>query len=156
MTIITMTAAVLGMVLGTAGFTISMMNYLRDRPRIRLTLKWDMTETQTMQMFGLVKVTNTGRRPVFISVVALELPKGLKHRHLILDTSIVGTKLSEGDKPIAHMISYADLAQYSDQWRRIRAYAEDSTGEYYFSEYPAKNSSKPSWVVPLVDKDKKG
>jgi hypothetical protein len=140
-------AALLGMILGTAGLSISLMNYLRDRPRILLTLKWDMTETQTGQLFGLAKVANVGRRPVFISVVALELPKGFEHSHLILNTSIAGIRLSEGDKPIAHMINYTDLAQYSSQWQKIRAYAEDSTGKRYFSEYPAKHSSKPSWVV---------
>ncbi len=106
-----------------------------------------MTETITRQMYGLAKVTNVGRRPVFISVVALELPKGFKHSHLILNTSIAGTKLSEGDKPIAHMINYTDLAQYSEQWQKIRAYAEDSTGKRYFSEPPQKNSKKPSWVT---------
>src|SRR6266700_2689712 len=110
MTAISMTAAVLGMILGTAGFTISLMNYLRDRPRVRLTLKWDMTELGTGRLFGLVKVTNVGRRPVFISAVALELPPGFKHSHLILNNSIAGTKLSEGDQPIVHSVSYTDLA----------------------------------------------
>jgi len=147
MTIISMTAAILGMILGTAGFSISMMNYLRDRPKIRLTLNWDMTETQTRQMFGLVKVTNTGRRPVFISVVALELPKGFKHSHLIVSSSIAGTKLSEGDKPNAHIVNYNELAQYSGEWRKIRAYAEDSTGKKYFSEFPSKTAKSPSWVT---------
>ncbi len=148
MTAISMTAAILGMILGTAGFSISMMNYLRDRPKIRLTLKWDMKNMQTMQVCGLVKVTNTGRRPVFISVVALDLPKGFKNSNLLLNASVGGAKLSEGDKPIAHIIDHTDLAQYSSQWQKIRAYAEDSTGKHYFSEYPAKNSPKPSWVIP--------
>ncbi|HEY5331601.1 MAG TPA: hypothetical protein VIJ79_17110 [Acidobacteriaceae bacterium] len=148
MNTVSLIASVLGMILGTAGLSISLSNYLRDRPKIRVTLKWDMTDAQTGQMFGLAKVTNVGRRPVFISVVALELPKGFARSDLILDTSMAGTKLSEGDKPIAHIINQTDLAQYSVQWQKIRAYAEDSTNRSYFSKPPKKNSKKPSWVVP--------
>jgi len=146
MTAISMTAAILGMILGSAGFAVSWMNYLRDRPKIKLTLNWDMTETVSRQKYGLAKVTNIGRRPVFISVVAIELPKGFTHSHLILNASMAGTKSSEGDKPIAHIINYTDLAQYAGQWRKIRAYAEDSTGKKYFSKFPAQGSPKPSWA----------
>ena len=35
-------AAIIGMVLGTAGFVTSLLNYLRDRPKVKVTLKWDM------------------------------------------------------------------------------------------------------------------
>jgi hypothetical protein len=42
---ITQVAALLGMVLGTAGLVISLMNYLRDRPRVKVRLKWDMSVT---------------------------------------------------------------------------------------------------------------
>lgn len=139
-------AAILGMILGTAGFTVSLMTYLRDRPKIRLKLQWDMMDTSTKKLMGLVRVTNIGRRPIFVSVVALELPKGHSHSHLILNSSMPGTKLSEGDKPMAHLINYEELAEYSNEWRVIRAYAEDSTGRRYFSERPAENAKVPSWV----------
>jgi hypothetical protein len=42
-TILTALAAMVGMVLGTAGFVMSVMNYLRDRPKVKVFLKWDMT-----------------------------------------------------------------------------------------------------------------
>lgn len=76
-------AAITGMVLGTAGFVMSWMNYLRDRPQVRVSLQWEMTNSQTRELMGLVRVANVGRRPVFISVVALELPRGSKTSHFI-------------------------------------------------------------------------
>ena len=69
-------AAFLGMVLGTAGFSISLMNYLRDKPRILVTLQWDMANTNTEALMGLARVTNVGRRPIFISVCGAQVPKG--------------------------------------------------------------------------------
>lgn len=138
-------AAVLGMVLGTAGFVMSLLNYLRDRPRVRVTLNWNMANTQTREMMGLVKVVNTGRRPVFISIVALELPDGFRHTHLILNDSIPGKKLCEGDAPAGFLVKYDGLEQYSKVWRKIRAYVEDSAGGEYYSEKIDKEKT-PSWV----------
>jgi hypothetical protein len=144
--VITLTASILGMILGTAGLTVSLMNYLRDRPKVKLSLQWDMTEALTKEKRGLIKVSNVGRRPVFISVVALALPKGMRHSHLLIDTSIGGKKLSEGDAPVGHTVSYPQLAEYSKGWRKIRAYAEDSTGRRYYSRFPPKGTKAPSWV----------
>ena len=138
-------AAIIGMVLGTAGFVISWMNYVRDRPRVRVTLKWDMTDSATHVQMGLVKVVNVGRRPVFISIVSLELPKGFKETHLVLRDSIQGQKLSEGDAPAVFQVNYDGLQQYSSVWRKIRAYVEDSAGGEYHSSELAE-SDVPSWV----------
>jgi hypothetical protein len=91
-----MAASILGMLLGTAGFVLSVFNYLRDRPCLTVTLQWNMKNLGTGETKGLICVTNTGRRPVFISIVALELPKGFPHTHIILEQSIEGKKLGEG------------------------------------------------------------
>ena len=40
------TGSILGMVLGTAGFTISVLNYLRDRPQVKVTLQWNMVDPE--------------------------------------------------------------------------------------------------------------
>ena len=155
MTVVTEIGALLGMILGTAGFTLSLMIYLRDRPKIRLSLQWDMTETKTGELYGIVRVTNIGRRPVFVSAVALELPRGLEHSHLLLNTSIIGVKLCEGDQPAKHIVSYSRLCEYSKGWRDIRAYAEDSTGTRYFSDFPRKDAKPPSWVKTTKSFDPK-
>jgi len=140
------TASILGMLLGTAGFVMSILNYLRDRARVRITLQWKMQNIQAGQTKGLIRVTNSGRRPVFISIIALELPKGLDHTHLVLDQSIGGTKLGESEKPLGILVPYDGLEQYSNVWRKIRAYAEDSTGKRYYSPPPRKDAKTPPWV----------
>jgi hypothetical protein len=139
-------AALLGMVLGTAGFVISLRNYLRDRPKVKLTLQWDMAQVgQQANKIGVLRVTNIGRRPIHISVAALTVPKGFKYSHLILAESMPGTKLFEGDAPATFSINYKDLAQYSKHWRKVRGYVADSTGRKYYSKKLPK-SPIPSWV----------
>lgn len=143
---VTNLAAYIGMVLGTAGFVMSLMSYLRDRPRVKLTLQWDMTNAKTGDRTGVVRVTNVGRRPIFIGIIALEVPKGADPTHLVLMESIAGTKLNEGDAPSPYLINYHGLAEYKSVWRRIRAYAEDSTGKRYYSRIPRRKTKPPSWA----------
>lgn len=139
-------AAILGMLLGTAGFVMSLMNYLRDKPRVRVVLQWDMKDTGTGAMMGLVRVSNVGRRPVFISAVALEVPKGFEYSHLVLMDAVAGKKLGEGDAPAVFMVKYdADLNKYSRVWRDLRGYVEDSAGGEYRSKKLPKNPV-PSWA----------
>jgi hypothetical protein len=143
---LTATASILGMLLGTAGFVMSILNYLRDRAKVKITLRWNMRIVETGELMGLVRVTNIGRRPVFISVVALEVPKGFEYPYLLLKQSIQGTKLGESEKPLGLPVSYGSLSPYSKVWRKMRAYAEDSTGKRYYSKFPAKGVETPSWV----------
>jgi hypothetical protein len=137
-------AAMFGMVLGTAGFVMSMKNYLRDRPRVVVTLRWDMVEPLSGTKSGVVQVTNVGRRPIFISVVALQVPEGFKYTHLVLKKSMPGQKLSEGDAPAAFLANYDGLTRYAARWRDVRGYAEDSAGGKYLSKKLPK-SDIPSW-----------
>ena len=142
---LTTSGSVLGVLFGTAGLTISILNYLRDRTKVRVTLSWNMTDIRTGKMSGLVKATNTGRRAVFISIAGISLPgDGLG----ILGESIAGAKLNEGDKPAAYLVAHNGFAEHAKQWRKIRAFVEDSTGKRYYSKYPAKNDDPPNWAVP--------
>lgn len=137
-------AALLAMVLGTAGFAMSLMNYLRDRPRVEVSLKWDMVDPLTNQKMGVVRVTNVGRRPIYISVVCVRPPKGFEN-YLVPKQSLQGIKLSEGDAPSTFPVDYNKLAQFSKRWRELRAYAEDSAGGKYLSKKLPK-SPVPSWA----------
>jgi hypothetical protein len=144
--VISLITAILGAVLGSAALAVSMMTYLRDKPKLKVLLQWDMTETQLGTMMGLVRVTNIGRRPVHLGIVALEIAPETKckHGHLILNDSIKGKRLDEGDKPEAFIVNYNQMVEYKDHWDKIRALAEDSTGKKYYSDYPKK---KPSWAM---------
>jgi hypothetical protein len=44
---LTAATSIVGMVMGTAGFTLGVLNYLRDRPDIKVSLSWDMKNTRT-------------------------------------------------------------------------------------------------------------
>jgi hypothetical protein len=141
--LVSLITGILGSLLGAAAIVISVLNYRRDKPQLKVTLKWDMTEVGTRRMMGLVKVANIGRRPVHLSVVALEIGGHQKYSHLILNDSIKGKRLDEGNKPEGFMVNYDQMAQYKEVWDKIRAVAEDSNGKSYYSEYP---KDKPSWA----------
>lgn len=135
---------------------LSILNYFRDRPRLVVTLQWDMAATDNStydpkKSWGLVRVTNIGRRLVHLGIVVLQLPKtfrtakGFEHSHLVFLQSNGGKKLAEGDPPAGFVVNQDDLAKYSEVWRQIRAIAEDSTVKTYKSK---KVSKQPSWVKP--------
>ncbi|WP_433968071.1 hypothetical protein [Tunturiibacter gelidiferens] len=134
---------ILGSLLGGAALVISILNYRRDKPQLKVTLKWDMQEIGTRRMMGIVKVANVGRRPVHLSIVALQINADHKYRAMILNDSIKGKRLDEGDKPEGFTVNYDQMAEHKGHWDKIRAMAEDSTGKAYYSEYP---KDKPSWA----------
>ena len=151
---VTLITAICGTVFGFAGLVLSILNYFRDRPELVVTLKWDMAVTDNptydpKKPWGIVRVTNIGRRPVHLAAVALKLPRsfdtagGFEHTHLLLAASMGGKKLAEGDPPAGFVVSQDDLAHYSTAWRHIQAIAEDSTGKTYKSK---KVSTRPSWA----------
>jgi hypothetical protein len=143
--VVSLVTGICGAVLGSAALAISVMTYFRDNPKLKVLLQWDMTETQSRRLMGLVKVTNVGRRPVYLGIVALEIDPETKckYGHLVLNDSISGARLGEGDKPAAFIVNYDQMVQYKEHWSKIRAMAEDSTGKAYYSDYP---KSMPSWA----------
>jgi len=141
---LTTTGSILGMVLGTAGFTVSVLNYLRDCPKVKVLLQWNMTDSRTGVIKGLVRVTNVGRRPVFIGAAAIQVEGGATY---LLSDAIPGTKLQEGDKPAGYFVNHDGMAQHFGEWRKVRAFVEDSTGKKYWSKYPSKSDKPPAWVT---------
>ena len=142
--IVSLVTAILGAALGTAGFTISILAFLRDRPRITVVLNWDLESAERPGFrIGLVSVINIGRRAVYIGAVALELPKHSEYKALLLKGSIPGKRLGEGDPPAKYMVSYDKPEKYKANWYKIRAFAEDSAGKKYYSKFTAR---KPSWA----------
>jgi hypothetical protein len=149
--VITIIASITGMVLGTAGFVLSLVNYFRDRAKIRVRLQWDMAVTpgdpryDPRKKYAVISVLNIGRRPVYLGAVALRLPKGFKATHLLAPEAIGGKKLEEGGPPMIVTLQQDNLEEYSKQWREVRAYVELSTGKTYLSKKLHK-LSRPSWA----------
>src|SRR5437879_4987797 len=77
--LITIISAITGMVLGTAGFVLSLVNYFRDRSKIRVNLRWDMSVTpgdpryDPRKKYAVISVSNIGRRPVYLGAAAIQL-----------------------------------------------------------------------------------
>jgi hypothetical protein len=126
--VVSLVTGILGAVLGSAALTFSILTYLRDKPKLKVSLRWDMTDSKNGKLMGLVRVTNVGRRPAHLGAVALALPPGYEHSHLSLGEAVQGKRLDEGDPPAAYIVNYDRLPQYKSDWKRIRAMAEDSEG----------------------------
>lgn len=143
-----------GTLTGTTGVVLGIFNYLRDRASAVVTLGWDFVTLDsnnkpTGQPMGVVGIANNGRRPLYIKLVYLYVPKRSGHPAMILRNSLKGQKLGEGDEefviPISNQVhDYLEnnLAAY---WKHIRAVAQDNCGHQYKSKPPKK---QPSWGEP--------
>lgn len=139
------TTGLLGLIFGLIGTTIGLFNYLRDQSKVVVLLQWDMamTGSDTTKRFGLIKVTNVGRRAVYISHVALRLPRGEKLSHLLIRDGITGQKLSEGDPPAVFTVDQSSVEAYASKWQEIVVQVSDSTGKEWISK---KATAVPSWA----------
>jgi hypothetical protein len=103
-----------------------------------------LTTHDPNKRWGVVRVTNVGRRPIFISHANLRYPNTTV-RYLILE-SAKGVKLSEGDPPKSYFLDvkegFPSLEQYAAEWWKVRACVEDHTGKNWWS---SKLSQKPEW-----------
>ncbi len=137
-------ASFLGMILGTAGLTLGLLNYFRDRAKLKVTLEWDWKPTgDAKKLWGLVSVTNIGRRPAYIKIATLRVPKGLGDS-ITLGDSVAGNKLDESDRPITFRIDQDGMEKHGKHWKKLRADVFDSTGKRYSAR--ADKTKTPSWA----------
>ncbi len=59
--------SVTALVFGVSGFVLGVMNYLRDRHRVVVSMQWAMAVTEGggydhTKKWGLIRVTNIGRK----------------------------------------------------------------------------------------------
>jgi hypothetical protein len=100
---------VIALVTGVSGFTLGLLNYLLDKPSIKVELSWELTNTDTQEMDGVIRVirvADIGRRSIVLSHVALKIPKGHGESYLILKDGINGQKLSEEYAPLLYLVTY--------------------------------------------------
>ena len=146
---VTDAVAVLGLVSGVTGTVLGILNYLPDRARVEVSLRWDLNivgdpRYDAEKLWGVVNVTNIGRRPVHVSHVALGLPAGrFDHTHLVINSGISGKTLAEGAPSDVHVVTQEGMEKYASVWHLIRAQVSDSTGRVWKSNYV---SEKPSWA----------
>jgi hypothetical protein len=140
----------LGIIFGFSGFVLGLISHFRDRAKVTVELQWDMDVTDnidydTTKKWGIVRVTNTGRRPIYISHAALKAPKGYNYTHLVLMEGIAGKKLDEGDPSKVYIVDQEGLEAYSSKWRKVTAQANDTTGKAWRSK-KLNRAEKPSWA----------
>lgn len=145
---ITDAVAVLGLASGVTGTVLGVMNYLRDRARVQVSLQWDLKsfgapEYDENKFWGVVTVTNVGRRPIHVSHVALRLPKGLDDTHLLIKSGISGKTVSEAAPSEIYVVTQDGMEAYAKHWDKIVAQVSDSTGREWKST-PLKK--RPSWA----------
>lgn len=142
-------AALVGMVFGTGGLVLGILNYLRDKPRIKVRLSWDGRIINSAlhdekKLWGHVTVTNYGRRPIYITSVSIFLPKQFAGSKLLLLESIEGRKLGEGDAPATFVIDQDNLtSEYAPHWKKMRPIVYDSSGKKYVGP---SVKEQPSWA----------
>jgi hypothetical protein len=150
--------AIVGLLVGFSGLVLSILNYRRDRPGLRIFLQWDTvvvggreTHKERQVLLGQIYITNTGRRPISITSAGIELwsTKSLDFVHRKNPIASKGWKLAEGDPPLCLIapdhVEVADaLIEDARHWRNIRAFAIDSTGKKYLAR---KVWQCPNWGI---------
>jgi hypothetical protein len=140
----------IGIIFGFSGFVLGLISHFRDRANVTVELQWDLSVTDdpeydSTKKWGVVRVTNIGRWPIYISHAALKVPKGHEHSHLVLTEGIAGAKLNEGDPAKVYIVDQDDLEIYADKWRHVIAQVNDTTGKAWRSK-KLKKKQRPSWA----------
>jgi hypothetical protein len=141
---ITLGIAVLGVVLGVIGTCLGVLSYRRDTAQIKVFVKWDMSIQPPQQndgSVGMLQISNSGRRPVYVSHAYVQA--GKSETVLVLEETTAGYTISEGDKPIVIKVPQEGLEQFAKQWKSVCIVIEGNSGKKYVSNFPEK---KPSWA----------
>ncbi len=142
--------AIIGLVSGVAGTVLGVTSFLRDRASVDVSLQWDMSISPAQdddpdKKYVIITVTNVGRRPIFVSHAAIQLPKANGGKCLVLMTeSIAGTTLTEGSPSARYTVSQTGFEAHARYWRRVVARIDDSHGKVWYSKAVKK---KPSWAI---------
>lgn len=144
--------AILGLISGVTGTVLGILNFLRDRAAVEVSLQWDMSVTpgtgyDADKKWGVITVANVGRRPIFVSHVALRIPKGTRqgYSHMVLQSGISGKTLTEGSPAERFIVTQDGLQGMSAHWRDVVAQVSDSRGRTWVSKRMLRHPV-PSWA----------
>jgi hypothetical protein len=139
-----------GAILGIVGAILGLLSFRRDRHKVVVALQWDAGQHyigmrgNVVETWGHIYVTNTGRRPVFITFVGLDIPAQERTFNLLTGDHSRGVKLSEGDPPLIFKVPQdISLMLHANVWKGIRATITDSHNKTYRSN---KVGECPSWA----------
>ncbi len=147
---ITDTISILALISGVTGTVLGILNFLRDRPSVEVYLQWDMSVTpgggyDPNKLWAAITITNVGQRPIFVSHVALHLPKGSENSHLFIQNGIAGETLTEASPSKRYIFSQDGLEKHALQWQDITAQISDSRGKVWAPKKTTTNKT-PSWA----------
>lgn len=147
--IITIALAIIGTVTGSIALGLSAASYLRDRPKIQITFACgyrahNAPPYDPNKDFALVSISNSGRRPVYISLVYLEFPGDFDG--IVNDSLQNPQTFPEGGAPATYLTDEEELKKFANSWPVIRAIAIDAAGKHYRSK---RLSKKPKWGKDL-------
>lgn len=149
-------AALVGMITGVSGFTLSIINYRREEPKLNVGLQWNCfshTDNSIDKTHYVTKVTvaNSGKRSVYITNVSIIVPKkyGANYTKITLSKRVTGVKLGEGEAPELYELDQNNfqnwletkLNKFPEMQKDLIAVVTDSTGKEYKSA-PCKDKIK--------------
>jgi hypothetical protein len=151
---LTTITAIAGLFFGLAGFTLGLLNYRRDRPKLRIFIDWDtclVRDRRAQAKLGRIYITNAGRRPIYIVSAGLVLftlaSAGIRR---VRTGAVKGRRLAEGDPPLSLIVPDTVEAartlwqRHAGHWRYLRAFAVDSNGKTYLSR---RMKRRPYWGI---------
>ena len=113
---------------------------------------YDDASVDQGKKWGVIRVYNEGRRPVYVTHVLIALPKGYDEGHLLIKESMRGAKLDEGDRPELYMMAQEGMEKYAKDWKRLRAEVLCSNNKTYKAK--ATRKTIPSWAQEYERKRK--
>ena len=147
--------SLIGGITGPLGLVISILVFFRDRPRIAVSVAWEMAAFPKTpgypDKFASVTAVNLGRRPAYISHFTA-WQKGSTKAWLIPST-VPGQILSEGSAPYSAIIDEKAFIDDAVPWWLLRFAVSGAGGKRYYSpwlERPpkwAEGQSAPKWAT---------
>lgn len=130
--------ALIGAVTGPAGLIVSLLTYLRDRPRLWVSMMPDMKVQNSptydsTKRYLVVTVSNIGRRPEYVEVVALLQPDGTSGT--IADVFFNPNEVYEGKAPAKYLIDQSSISGFSSHWPGVAVLVRTSSGRQYRARY---------------------
>jgi hypothetical protein len=114
--------AIIGAITGVTGLILSLLNYYRDRARIKIFFKtgWKfigaVTPYKNNTPYDCITVINKGRRPVKIQTASARIKNTDKGNHIIISDSwaVFKNKLLNEENPKVEFFYESSLKKHND------------------------------------------